>query len=84
MHLVMFPWWAMCRLRVDTWLVCPVNSRYKDMRSRVWVGDEFSEELGVVVGANQDCPEPAPLNHCFRGSIQGVPYRLSMGAFVCR
>ena len=27
---------------------------------------------------------PASLNHCVRGSIQGVLYRLSRGAAVCR
>ena len=26
------------------------------------------------------CPQPASLHHRVRGSIQGVPYRLSMGA----
>ena len=40
----------MCRLGIDKWLVCPVHSMYKDARSRVRVGDGFSEELGVVVG----------------------------------
>ena len=30
------------------------------------------------------CPEPVSLNNLFRGSIQGVPYKLSMGAAVCR
>ena len=51
---------------------------YKDVRSRVRVGNSFSEELSVVVGVHQ----PASLNHCVRGSIQGVPYRLSKGAAV--
>ena len=47
---------------------------YKDVRSRVKVGDEYSEEFGVGVG----------VHHCVRGSIQGVPHRLSVGAAVRR
>ena len=43
----------MRRLGIDKWLVSPVHSMYKDVRSRVWVGDGFSEELDVVVGVHQ-------------------------------
>ena len=42
------PWWAMRRLGIDKWLVCPVLSMYKDVRSRVRVGEGFREELDVV------------------------------------
>ena len=37
---VNFPWWAMRILGVD---------KYNDVRTRVRVGDGFSEELDVVV-----------------------------------
>ena len=43
----------MRRLGIDKWLVCPVQFMFKDMRSRVKVGDGFSEELDVVVDVHQ-------------------------------
>ena len=38
----------MRRQEIDKWLVGPVHSTYKE-----WVGNGFSEELGVVVGVHQ-------------------------------
>ena len=56
-HLIKFQgfviWWAMRKLGTDEWLVCLVQSMYKDVRSRVRVGDGHSEEFGVVVGVHQ-------------------------------
>ena len=46
-------WWAMRKLRIDEWLVRLVQSMYKDVRSRVKVGDGYSEEFGVGVGVHQ-------------------------------
>ena len=46
-------WWAMRKLGTDEWLVCLVQSMYKDVRSRVRVGDGYSEEFGVGVGVHQ-------------------------------
>ena len=46
-------WWAMCKLGIDEWLVRLVQSMYKDVRSRVRVGDGYSEEFGVGVGVHQ-------------------------------
>ena len=46
-------WWAMRKLGIDEWLVCLVQSMYKDERSRVRVGDGYSEEFGVGVGVHQ-------------------------------
>ena len=43
-------WWAMRKLGIDEWLVRLVQSMYKDVRSRVRVGDGYSEEFGVGVG----------------------------------
>ena len=43
----------MNKLGIDKWLVCLVQSMYKDVRSRVRVGDGYSEELGVGVGVHQ-------------------------------
>ena len=46
-------WWAMRKLEIDEWLVRLVQSMYKDVRSRVRVGDGYSEEFGVGVGVHQ-------------------------------
>ena len=52
-------WWAMRKLGIDEWLVRLVQSMYKDVRSRVRVGDGYSEEFCVGVGVHQGsvlCP----------------------------
>ena len=72
----------MHKLGFDEWLVRLVQSMYKDVRSRVRVGDGYSEEFGVGEGVNQGSVL-SPLLF-IRGSIQGVSHRLSMGAAVCR
>ena len=46
-------WWAKRKLGIDEWLVRLVQSMYKDVRSRVRVGDGYSEEFGVGVGVHQ-------------------------------
>ena len=46
-------WWAMRKLGIDEWLVRLVQSMYKYVRSRVRVGDGYSEEFGVGVGVHQ-------------------------------
>ena len=46
-------WLAMRKLGIDEWLVSLVQSMYKDVRSRVRVGDGYSEEFGVGVGVHQ-------------------------------
>ena len=46
-------WWAMRKLGIDKWLVHLVQSMYKDVKSRVRVGDGYSEEFGVGVGVHQ-------------------------------
>ena len=46
-------WWAMRKLGIDECLVRLVQSMYKDVRSRVRVGDGYSEEFGVGVGVHQ-------------------------------
>ena len=78
-------WWVMCKLGIDEWLVRLVQSMYKDVRSRVRVGDGYSEEFGVGVGVHQGSVlSPLLFIKCVRGSIQGVSHGLSMGAAVCR
>ena len=46
-------WWAMGKLGIDKWLVCLVQSMYKDVRSSVRVSDGYSEEFGVGAGVHQ-------------------------------
>ena len=46
-------WWAMRKLGIDEWLVRLVQSMYTDVRSRVRVGNGYSEEFGVAVGVHQ-------------------------------
>ena len=46
-------WWAIRKLGIVEWLVRLVQSMYKDVRSRVRVGDGYSEEFGVGVGVHQ-------------------------------
>ena len=46
-------WWAMRKQGIDEWLVRLVQSMYKDVRSRVRVGDGYSEEFRVGVGVHQ-------------------------------
>ena len=43
----------MHKLGIEEWLVRLVQSMYKDVRSRVRVGDGYSEEFGVGVGVHQ-------------------------------
>ena len=44
---------GIAQLGIDEWLVRLVQSMYKDVRSRVRVGDGYSEEFGVGVGVHQ-------------------------------
>ena len=46
-------WWAIRKLGIDKWLVRLVQSMYTDVRSRVRVGNGYSEEFGVAVGVHQ-------------------------------
>ena len=51
----------MRKLGVDEWLVRLVQSMYKDVRSRIRVGDGYSEEFSVEVDVHQGpvlCPLP--------------------------
>ena len=48
----------MHKLGTEEWLVHVVQSMCKDVRSRVRVGDGYSEEFGVRVGVDHSglCP----------------------------
>ena len=46
-------WWALRKLGVDEWIVPLVQGMYSNARSRVRVGEEYSEEFEVKVGVHQ-------------------------------
>ena len=42
-------WWSMSKLKINEWLVRIIQSMYKEVRSRVRVGDEYSNSFDVRV-----------------------------------
>ena len=46
-------WWALRKLGVDEWIVHLVQGMYSNARSRVRVGEGYSEEFEVKVGVHQ-------------------------------
>ena len=46
-------WWALRKLGVDEWIVRLVQGMYSNARSRVRVGEGYSEEFEVKVGVHQ-------------------------------
>ena len=46
-------WWSMRKFKIDEWLVRIVEFAYKEVRSRVRVGDEYSNSFDVRVGVHQ-------------------------------
>ena len=46
-------WWALRKLGVDEWIVPLIQGMYSNARSRVHVGEGYSEEFEVKVGVHQ-------------------------------
>ena len=46
-------WWALRKLGVEEWIVPLVQGMYANARSRVRVGEGYSEEFEVKVGVHQ-------------------------------
>ena len=46
-------WWALRKLGVEEWIVRLVQGMYANARSRVRVGERYSEEFEVKVGVHQ-------------------------------
>ena len=46
-------WWALRKLGVEEWIVQLVQGMYANARSRVHVGEGYSEEFEVKVGVHQ-------------------------------
>ena len=57
-------WWALRKFGVDEWIVRLVQCMYSSARSRVRVGEGYSEEFEVKVGVHQGCIQPAAFHHC--------------------
>ena len=51
-------WWAMRKLGVDEWIVRLIQGMYSNARSRVRVGEGYSEEFEVTIGVHQGCDVP--------------------------
>ena len=46
-------WWTLRKLGVDEWIVRLVQGMYPNARSRVRIGDRYSEDFEVKVGVHQ-------------------------------
>ena len=46
-------WWALRKLGVDEWIVCLIPGMYSNAKSRVRVGEGYSEEFEVKGGVHQ-------------------------------
>ena len=76
-------WWALRKLGVDKWIVRLVQGMYYNARSRVPVGEGYSEEFEVKVGVHQGlytarCFSSLFLKHCHVSSAVGSHGRISM------
>ena len=57
-------WWALRKLGVDEWIVRLVQGMYSNARSRVRVGEGYSEEFEVKVVFTKALSQPAAFHHC--------------------
>ena len=74
-------WWSMRMLGVEEWIVKMVQAMYKNARSRVRVGDTYTDEFEVGVGVHQGSVlSPLlfiiVLEALSRGFSKGCPYDL--------
>ena len=72
-------WWAMRKLGIDKWLVHLVQSMYTDVRSRVRVGNGYSEEFGVAVGVHQGSVLSPLLLKTWKTEMEKKGLRVNMG-----
>ena len=76
-------WWALRKLSVEEWIVRLVQGMYANARSRVRVGEGYSEEFEVKVGVHQGqysarCSSYLCLKPYHENSALGFPGRTSM------
>ena len=62
-------WCAMRSLDIKEWVVRIVQGMYSNARSRVRVGDSYSEEFRVSVGVHQGSTQSTSLHNCSQGLI---------------
>ena len=72
-------WWALRKLGVDEWIVHLVQGMYSNARSRVRVGEGYSEEFEVKVGVHQG----SVLSPLFMICGTGLDLLQSSGEFPC-
>ena len=74
-------WWALRKLGVEEWIVRLVQGMYANARSRVRVGERYSEEFEVVFTKDQysaHCSSSLCLKPYHESSALGSPGRTSM------
>ena len=72
-----FIWKALHKQGIDAWLMPLVQPTYKDVRSRISVGDNYSKEFGVRVGVHQGSVlSPLLSSIMLPRSVQLVPHSL--------
>ena len=57
-------WWSIRKLGVDEWVVSLVHCIYANTRSRVQVGDRFSDFEVKAWGTSGFSAEPLTPHHC--------------------
>ena len=76
-------WWVLRKLGVEEWIVRLVQWMYANARSRVRVGEGYSEEFEVKVGVHQGlvlthCSSSLYLKLYHESSALGSPGKISM------
>ena len=77
-------WWAMRKLGVEEWIVRMVQGMYANAQSCVHVGEGYSEDFEVKVGAHQVLVlSPLLFIIVLRSLVLGVPRWGSLGGPPC-
>ena len=76
-------WWALRKLGVDEWIVRLVQGMYSNARSRVRVGEGYSEEFEVKVGVHQGSVLSPLLFIIVLEALSWVPLWGPMGGPLC-
>ena len=71
-------WWALRKLGVDEWIVHLVQGMYSNARSRVRVGEGYSEEFEVKALYSAHCFSSLCWKPCHVSSAVGSHGRTSM------
>ena len=77
-------WWALRKLGVEEWIVRLVQGMYANVRSRVHVGEGYSEEFEVNVGVHQGSVLSPLLFIIVLEALPRVPLCGLLGRPLCR